>query len=228
MDDFESSATKGTVTAGGHSVHGLYMGMREGYRTGVGVKGTGVPTGTAAQGVYMVADGTHVGSACCWEFGNVTTDPLVYADQSALFFGVGFWGMGAGQGPWFMADFEGGVWAGGSVVGDPGWGSANDTHTANPANPSMKVAFALGILKTQSTKYALRSANAGTATGLTTSYEGALPKALSNKGGIVLGVGSDNSNSSFGTFYEGAIVSGYPTDATDLAVLKNVGAVGYN
>jgi hypothetical protein len=30
-----------------------------------------------------------------------------------------------------------------------------------------------------------------------------------------------------GTFYEGAITSGYPSDATDLAVLKNVQAVGY-
>ena len=50
---------------------------------------------------------------------------------------------------------------------------------------------------------------------------------INNLGGIVLGVGGDNSNNSWGTFYEGAIVAGYPTAATDLAVMKNVQAVGY-
>jgi non-reducing end alpha-L-arabinofuranosidase len=44
---------------------------------------------------------------------------------------------------------------------------------------------------------------------------------------VVLGVGSDNSNSSKGTFFEGAITSGLPSDATDDAVLANVQATGY-
>ena len=34
--------------------------------------------------------------------------------MNTLFFGTAFWGKGAGSGPWFMGDFEGGVWAGGS------------------------------------------------------------------------------------------------------------------
>ena len=54
-----------------------------------------------------------------------------------------------------------------------------------------------------------------------------MPKTISNAGAIVLGVGGDNSNNSYGTFYEGAIVSGYPSDATDLAVFQNVKAAGY-
>jgi hypothetical protein len=49
--------------------------------------------------------------------------------------------------------------------------------------------------------------------------------AMNLQGGIVPGVGADNSNSSFGTFYEGAIVSGYPSTTTDLAVLNNIKAV---
>jgi hypothetical protein len=65
------------------------------------------------------------------------------------------------------------------------------------------------------------------ATSLTTAYTGALPKPISNSGAIVLGVGGDNSNNSWGTFYEGAIVAGFPTDATDLAVFNNVKAAGY-
>jgi len=227
MDDFESSATKGAVTAGGHKVYPLYMAAREGYRTKLNEKGKNMPLGSAAQGIYEVADGTHFGSACCWDFGNVSTDPTKYGVMNTLFFGKAFWGNGEGSGPWFMADFEAGVWAGGSNKGDPGWGSLNDAHPSNPKNPSMAVPFAMGILKTQSSKYALRSADVSTASDLTTSFEGALPKAMDNLGGIVLGVGGDNSNNAWGTFFEGAIVAGYPTPETDAAVLKNVKAVGY-
>ena len=72
-----------------------------------------------------------------------------------------------------------------------------------------------------------RAADMSTATTITTSYVGAMPKPISNVGAVVLGVGGDNSNNSWGTFYEGAIVAGFPTDATDLAVLNNIKAVGY-
>jgi len=225
MDDFESAANKGMMMIGGHKVYSLYMNAREGYR--IMAKGKGVPTGSASQGIYELADGTHSGTACCWDFGNVTTNPASYADMNTLFFGVAFWGKGAGSGPWMMADFEAGVWAGGSKVGDPGWGSLNDGHPANPSNPSLKVPFAFGVLKTGSGMWSLRAADAQTATTITTSYAGALPKPISNVGAVVLGVGGDNSNNSWGTFYEGAIVSGFPTDATDLAVLNNIKAVGY-
>jgi hypothetical protein len=227
-DDYESSATKGEVTAGGHKVYSLYMAAHEGYRTAVNVKGKNMPLGTAAEGIYELADGTHFGAPCCWDFGNVSTDPTKYGVMNTLFFGQAYWGNGAGSAPWFMADFEAGVWAGGSKVGDPGWGGLNDSHPSNPKNPSMKSAnFALGILKTQPSSYAIRAADTSSAADLTTAYEGALPKAMDNLGGIVLGVGGDNSNYSYGTFYEGAIVAGYPTTDTDLAVLKNIKAVGY-
>jgi hypothetical protein len=127
-----------------------------------------------------------------------------------------------------MADFGAGVWAGGSKAGDPGWGGLNDVHPANPANPSMKTAgFAVGILKTNTTQWALRMADMQKDSDLTTAYAGEPPKVVSNMGGIALGVDGDNSNHSYGTFYEGAIVSGFPSSATDLAVLKNIQAVGY-
>ena len=47
------------------------------------------------------------------------------------------------------------------------------------------------------------------------------------KGGIILGIGEDNSNWSQGTFFEGAITTGRPSDATDAAVLANVQAARY-
>jgi hypothetical protein len=88
------------------------------------------------------------------------------------------------------------------------------------------VPFAFGILKTDPSNYALRVANLQTASDLTTAYEGPLPLSMNNQGGIVLGVGPENANSSWGTFYEGAVVSGYPSTATELAVLQNVQAAG--
>jgi hypothetical protein len=227
MDDYETvtSSTIGAVTAGGHKVYSLYMAARQGYR--LQSVGSGMPRGTAAQGIYELVDGTHVGAACCWDFGNVTTNPKSYGVMNTLFFGNAYWGKGAGNGPWFGADFEAGVWMGGSKAGDPGWGSLDTTSPANTANPSMKVAWAFGILKTTTTNYSLRMADMATATTLTTGYSGALPKAMDNLGGIVLGVGGDNSNNSWGTFYEGAITAGAPSDATDLAVYQNTKAVGY-
>jgi hypothetical protein len=90
----------------------------------------------------------------------------------------------------------------------------------------LRARFALGFLET-ATNYALRMADLQTATALTTAYEGPLPKPMDNQGAIVLGVGGDNSNNSFGTFYEGAVVAGYPAAAVDLAVMQNVQSVGY-
>src|SRR6478735_7399341 len=224
-DDYESSATKGMLMVGGHKVYSLYMAAHEGYR--LAAVGKNMPKGSASEGIYELADGTHVGSGCCWDFGNVTTDPTKYADMNTLFFGNAFWGNGAGTGPWFMADFEAGVWAGGSKKGDPGWGALSDDHPPNTMNPSLKVKYAFGILKTSSAKWALRMADSATTNALVTAFEGGMPKPISNVGGIVLGVGGDNSNISWGTFYEGAIVAGYPTTAIDDAVLKNIRDAGY-
>ena len=126
-----------------------------------------------------------------------------------------------------MGDFEGGVWAGGSQAGDAGRGAFDDEHLPNGNNPSLKVPFALGMLKTSPGQYAIRAADLQQTTTLATAFDGGSPKPWDNQGGIVLGVGSDNSNVSFGTFYEGAITAGRPSDTTDAAVLKNLRAVGY-
>ena len=231
LDDFETIATKGALKVGGHDVYSLFMEARQGYR--IQKVGDGMPVGKEAQGIYMLADGTHSGAACCWDFGNVTTNPKSYAEMNTLFLGKAYWGKGEGEGPWFGADFEAGVWMGGSNPGEAGWGGLDDAKNApaNNNNPSMKVKFALGFQKTAGNpdKYALRMADISTANTITTAYAGAYPstKHIDNIGAIVLGVGGDNSNYSYGTFYEGAITKGYPDDATELAVMQNIKAIGY-
>jgi len=219
-DDYESTANKLSITAGGHKVYALYMAQYEGYRTPLNVTGKGIPIGNKDQGIYELVDGTHFGTQCCWDFGSVSPDPNKYVTMNTIFFGKGFWGSGAGSAPWFMGDFEGGVWAGGT----------GGSSVQNPQNPSMAgVNFALGILHTPVGKYALRMADVQKATDLTTAYDGAIVtgKTWGNAGGITLGVGGDNSNNSYGTFFEGAVTNGSPSNATDLAVMKNIQAVGY-
>ena len=100
-DDYESSATKLSITAGGHKVYALYMAQYEGYRTALNVTGKGLPTGNKDQGIYELADGTHFGKTCCWDFGSASPDPNKYVTTNTLFFGTGYWGSGTGSGPWF-------------------------------------------------------------------------------------------------------------------------------
>ena len=50
---------------------------------------------------------------------------------------------------------------------------------------------------------------------------------MSLEGAIVMGTGGDNSNASIGTFFEGVITAGRPTDAADQAVQANIVAAGY-
>ena len=76
-------------------------------------------------------------------------------------------------------------------------------------------------------KWALRIADVATATAVTTAYQGAMPRPLYTGGAVVLGVNAYNSNESWGTFYEGAILAGFPADDTEMSVLQNIKAVGY-
>jgi hypothetical protein len=216
--DWEADAKGSKITINGHAAYGLYIVAHDGYRNN---KATKMPTGTAAQGIYEVVDGTRAGCCCCFDFGNASTNNSAggTGNMDTIFFGIGYWGKGAGNGPWFLGDFEAGVWAGGS-------GASN---TTNSSNPSMTMKYAFGVVSSDSSngaQYAIRAADA-TSGSLTTAYDGKAPANWGLKGGIVLGIGGDNSNSSFGTFFEGAITAGRPTSATDAAALANVQAAKY-
>lgn len=237
-DDNESNAKGRSLMINGHKVYGLYMISRDGYRSNqegytgypvVAKAANGMPTGNQPQGIYMVVDPKRGGGACCWDFGNASTNNCNGGTglMNALYIGKD-WGQGAGTGPWFAADFEAGVWAGGSNKGDPGWGAWNEPHPVNPNDPSMTGDYAFGILKTNATNYCIRASDAQSGN-LKTAYDGPLPVTLhwAMQGSIVLGIGGDNSIFGAETFFEGVITAGRPSDATDSAVLKNVQATGY-
>jgi hypothetical protein len=80
--------------------------------------------------------------------------------------------------------------------------------------------------------FALKDGNAQSG-GLSTRYSGALPTSPSGyspmhkEGAIILGIGGDNSNTAIGSFFEGVMTSGVPTDAAENSVQANIVSVGY-
>ena len=113
--------------------------------------------------------------------------------------------------------------------------SAGPSGKGTATNPTQTGAFITAVLKNNgTTEYAIRGGDA-TGGNLGTYYKGALPAGWSpmrKEGAIVLGSGGDccatNTNQSQGTFYEGCIVSGYPSDATKNAIQANIVAAGYS
>jgi hypothetical protein len=219
-----AKATSESLTAGGTKAYSLYINPGNSYwRDG---HLTGVPTGSAPEGAYMVTSGTHVNSGCCFDYGNSETDRKADAAgaMDAINFGTECWFGGcSGSGPWVQADLEWGLYSGGS-------------QSWNPGQRAFPSTFVTAMLKNNGTsRFALKGGDAQSGS-LTTLWDGALPSGYSpmkKQGAIVLGSGGDcckpggGANLSAGTFYEGAVVAGYPSDATDNAVQADIVAAGY-
>ena len=174
----------------------------------------------------MVTSGKHVSSGCCYDYGNGPTSRTMSGGgtMDSVYFGTcTIWGSGDGTGPWVMADLEGGIYA--HNLSNP-W--------KNSALPSLPNTYVTAVEKNNgTTEFSLRGGDATTGS-LSTFYKGSLPAGYSpmkKQGAVILGAGGDccysNNNASYGTFYEGAIVSGYPSDATDEAVQANIVSAGY-
>ncbi|CAK7279450.1 Alpha-L-arabinofuranosidase [Streptomyces misionensis JCM 4497] len=219
-----AKATSESLTVGGTKAYSLYINPGNSYwRDG---HLTGVPTGSAPEGAYMVTSGTHVNSGCCFDYGNSETTRSADAAgaMDAINFGTECWFGGcSGSGPWVQADLEWGLYSGGSQS----WNTGQRAFTGK---------FVTAMLKNNGTsRFALKGGDAQSG-GLTTVWNGGLPSGYSpmkKQGAIVLGSGGDcckpggGANLSAGTFYEGAIVAGYPSDATDNAVQSDITAAGY-
>jgi hypothetical protein len=218
--DRGADASEIAVSAGGHKVYGVWISPGVGYRfTGVA---RGVATNGAPEGAYMVASGTHVGSNCCFDYGNAERTPSDTGNGHMDAVSIAttcFFPPCNGSGPWVEADMENGMFQG-----------ANGSNTANQGNNST---YVTAMLKNDGqTTYALKGGNAQSG-GLTTWWNGSLPtqggyRPMQQEGGIILGTGGDNSNWNRGTFFEGVMVSGYPSDATENSVQAEVVSVGYS
>ncbi|KAK4506316.1 hypothetical protein PRZ48_000046 [Zasmidium cellare] len=212
-----AGATGAPVTLNGQKAYGVFVSPGTGYRN----DGTnGIATGDQPEGMYAVLDGTHYNDACCFDYGNAETNNKDTGNghMEAIYYGTcTIWGTGAGNGPWLMADLENGLFSG----SNPG---------QNTADPTITNRFQTTIVKGEPHQWALRGASAASGS-LSTYYSGARPSngydPMSKEGAIILGIGGDNSNGAQGTFYEGVMTTGYPSDATENSVQANIAAAKY-
>jgi non-reducing end alpha-L-arabinofuranosidase len=212
-----------SLRLGGRRVYSLYL--RPGNAYWADGSDKGMPTGNAPQGIYMVTSGTHINDRCCFDYGNskTTRSSGPPGSMNAIAFGsVCSYAVGCpSHGPWVQADFENGIFSGGSTV----W---------NTDQKSLDTRFVTAMLKNNGKdSFALKGSDA-TSGKLSLFYRGSLPEGFTpmrQQGAIVLGSDGNccvsNANGSEGTFYEGAIVAGYPPDEAEDAVQADIVAAGY-
>ncbi|MDX3195100.1 arabinofuranosidase catalytic domain-containing protein [Streptomyces sp. MN03-5084-2B] len=213
-----ASATAAPTTVGGQKAYGVFVAPGTGYRNN---NATGTATGDQPEGMYAIFDGTHYNGGCCFDYGNAERNSRDNGNgtMEAIYFGnIKVWGYGAGNGPWIMADLENGLFSG-----------VNQRYNAN--DPSISHRYLTAIIKGGPNRWAIRGGNAQSG-GVSTFYDGVRPNVsgynpMRKEGAIILGTGGDNSIGSAGTFYEGVMTSGYPSDATENAVQANIVAAGY-
>lgn len=214
-------ANSAPLKVNGKSVYGMKFTGGMGYRNN---RTTGIVTGDNAESMFMVVNGKHYNSQCCFDYGNAetTNNDDGEGTMEAIYFGNSTtWGKGAGTGPWVMADIENGLWAG--------------NVSPNNNAPSINADYVMGMVKGKSHTMAVKWGNAVKGP-INTYWEGAYPlkgawgikyDPMRKQGAIILGIGGDNSNWAVGTFYEGAMTTGYSTNATDSAIQANIVSAGY-
>lgn len=213
-----ASATGAPVTLNGQKAYGVFISPGTGYRNN---RVSGSAIGDAAEGMYAIFDGTHYNGGCCFDYGNAETSSTDTGNghMEALYFGDNKgWGFGSGNGPWVMADLENGLFS--------GQGSKQNTN-----DPTVNYRFLTAVLKGGPGKWAMKGGNAASGS-LSTYYNGARPSAsgynpMKKEGAIILGIGGDNSVGAQGTFYEGVMTSGYPSDDVENSVQANIVAAKY-
>ncbi|MFE9426439.1 arabinofuranosidase catalytic domain-containing protein [Kitasatospora sp. NPDC006697] len=216
--DIGADAAALPVTAGGHQVFGVKATQGVGYRID---HADGAPTGAQPEGIYMVTSSDLTDQWCCFDYGsgeNSHTD-TGNATMNAIYWGTACWfGNCTGSGPWVEADLENGMF------------HTNTGSNKDPNNPGVHFPFVSAMEKNNGTSnFTLKYGNAASG-GLTTPYSGPLPNGYSpmkTDSSLLLGTGGDNSVSGQGEFFEGAITSGYPSDATENAVQSSITSAGY-
>eukprot|EP00937_MAST-01D_sp_MAST-1D-sp2_P000136 g136.t1 len=206
---------RSNATLGGQRVHGAFFpgdsrgsghpfdGQGYSNRTA-----RGTARGDAPQSMYSVFGGDHFGGGCCFDYGNAENvssggqaGPMFDGSMEAIYFQFGKIG----------ADLENGIYS---------------SKTLAP------VAFVAGFVGGDSgNRYSVRAGDAQKAGSLQTVYAGARPKGyevMKKQGGIVLGIGGDNSPWAGGLWFEGAMTAGFASDATEAAILANIAAAGYS
>jgi hypothetical protein len=212
------------VLINGHKAYGVFVMPGMGFRNN---DARDIAVNDDPEGIYYVIDGTHYDSGCCFDYGNSSANGRAVGTgtMETVYFGTATaWGSGDGPGPWIMADFEAGLFTGYNAKKNVG----------SPTIDSWRFVTAV-VNGGGGNKWDLRGGNAQEG-GLKTFYSGIRPGSSNNaayfpmnkKGAILLGNGGDNGNGSAGTFYEGVMTAGYPTDSAIEKLQANIVAARYD
>jgi hypothetical protein len=206
-EDLPAFAHSLQIIAGGHKVYGLYLSAGMGYRDDAT---SGVAVNGEPQGVYMVSSDIHVDSQCCFDFGNAEknnhNNGTAHMDALRLT-------------------------CNNPCTPSVGLDMENGTYPYPPftVRPGLPFVTAMGTNDGQH-NYSVYWANAQAGC-LTTSGPLSFPSnaytPMHQEGAIILGIGGDNSNFSTGSFFEGAMTAGVPSNATLINIQANVVSVGY-
>jgi hypothetical protein len=210
------------ITIMGHKAYGVFIEPGMGLRHD-DARGTAVDD--QAEGQYWVINGRHFNSGCCFDYGNAEIDSRDDDNgtmETAYFGNSPDWFHSTSSGPWIMTDQEN------NLVG-----CVNPDGSKVCNLPSIPWRFVTAMAKGEPHHW--RSMGGDAQQGrLAVMFDGRRVNAtydpMRKQGAILLGNGGDNSNSSQGTFYEGAMTAAgsFPTDATDQLVQANVVAAGYD
>src|SRR3954447_19601603 len=210
------------ITVAGHKAYGVFI------EPGMGLRNNdthGIAVDDQPEGMYWVIDGQHYNDGCCFDYGNTEIDSRDDGNgtmETSYYGNSTGWYHGNGPGPWVMTDQEN------NLVGCVNPGSTSKLCTDLP---TMTSRFVTAVAKGESHHWASLGGDAQHGD-LATMYDG--PRIgpsydpMRKQGAIVLGNGGDNSVGSQGTFYEGVMTAGYPSDSTDKAVQANIVKAAYD
>jgi len=221
VGDNEANAKALPITISGRNLYGEHNPIGVGYANHQAV---GTAMNDEPETIYMITSGTYYNDACCFEYGNAMRNGRDNGDGTteAIYFGkYSINCVGGGDGPWVLADFEYGMYAGDSC-----------TYAANtPVTHKYITAMVKGDKKSNSYPdghWAIKVGNAQSGS-LTKPFEGKRPRPSYNpmrkEGAIILGIDGQNSNSGQGNFFEGVMTAHYSSDAADDAVQANIVSV---
>jgi hypothetical protein len=206
------------VTVGGQPAYGvLFDNFGTGYRIDNALN---VPTGSQPEGIYMLTSSNLTSNQCCFDFGSAETNNSDDGNttMNAIYYGTDCWTRNCtGPGPWVGGDLENGMYF-------------SDTGNNPSSIPSESGTFVSAWEKNNgTTNFTLKYGN-GQSGGLAEAYSGPLPSGydpMHVQNSIELGTGGDNTGEGLGEFFEAAVVSGFPSDATENAVQASITAAGY-
>jgi non-reducing end alpha-L-arabinofuranosidase len=209
------------VTIMGHKAYGIFI------APGMGIRNDN-PHGTAvddqAEGQYWVVNGRHYNGGCCFDYGNAETDSRDDGNgtmETTYFGSATAWYHGPTPGPWIMTDQEN------NLVG-----CVTTDGTKNCNLPIITWRFVTAMADGEPHHWRTMGGDSQQGA-LSVMFDGPRVNStydpMRKQGAILLGNGGDNSNSSQGTFYEGAMTAAgtMPTQELNQLIQANIVAAGY-